>query len=230
MSALDDTAADSGFVTLGKKDGKRARAERMLRNADVRPTTALVYVENACHLKCDHCYESEASHPKHQVLTLDDYAKIFDGLARIGVLSVTLSGGEIFLRRDVLDIVALARERRFSVPLSTRGTLLHAEKADRIAALKVADVQISLYSDDPAVHDNFTGIPGSHQRSMRGLKLLQARGVKTVVKANIMTFNIDSLDAIMALAESVGARYEFDPTVHPKMNGDKSPLKYAVSP
>lgn len=220
----------SGFVQIGGAESKKAKAERMLRNIDVRPQTALVYVENGCHLKCSHCYESEETHPKADHLSLDDYARIFKGLANIGVLNLTLSGGEIFLRRDLLDIVELARNLRFNVHLFTSGTLLTAEKCDRIKALNVGEVQISLYSADPAVHDGFTNIPGSHKRTLRGLALLQERGIRTVVKANVMTFNVDNLDDIIALAKRFGARYEFDPTVHPKMNGDRSPLQYAVSP
>lgn len=219
----------AGLLQIGG-DSKRARAERVLRNLDVRPTTALVYVENACHLKCEHCYESEESHPKEHALSLDDYAKIFDGLANIGVLDLTLSGGEIFLRRDLFDIVKLARDRRFNVALFTSGTLINAEKADKIAALNVAEVQITVYSPDPAVHDRFTQIPRSHERSVRALELLRDRGVRTVLKTNVMTFNVDALDGLITLAKSVGALYQFDPTVRPKMDGDRSPLRFAVSP
>lgn len=228
---------DSALVQIGnlaarrRGDDEAQRAARAQRWAHVRPRTAQIYVENRCNLKCNHCYESEETHPPERyALSVDDYARIFDDLAELGVLYLTFTGGEIFLRRDLLDILALARKKRFAVTLFTSGTLIDEKKADRLAALHVKDVHISVYSHDPAVHDAFTNIPGSHARSVRALRLLHERGIKTVMKANLMTFNVEYIDELIALARSVGADYQFDPTVKPRMDGDRAPLQYAVPP
>ena len=225
------------LVQIGNLADKRRADEdaRMRANAErwrgVRPGSAQIYVENRCNLKCSHCYESEESHPPERYqLSVEDYARIFDELAELGVLYLTFTGGEIFLRRDLLDIIELARKKRFAVTLFTSGTLLDDKKADRLAALKVKDVHVSVYSHDPAVHDGFTNIPGSHAKSVRALKLLHERGVQTVMKANLMTFNVEHIDELIALARSVGADYQFDPTVKPRMDGDRAPLEYAVPP
>lgn len=199
--------------------------------AHLRPTSAQIYVENRCHLSCRHCYESELSHPTHGgSLSLDDYRELFDELAQLGVLSLTFTGGEIFLRRDLLDIVEAARTRRFAVTLYTSGTLIDEAKADRIRALSVSDVHVSVYSHDPALHDQFTQVPGSHAKSVRALRMLAERGVRTVVKSNVMTFNVDAIDELMSLAGSLGADIQLDPTVRPRMDGDQSPLRFAVPP
>lgn len=200
--------------------------------ADVFPTFAHLYVDNACNLKCKHCYESDVSHPPDRAsqLTFDEYRTLFDELKALGVLVVTFSGGEPFLRRDLLDLVDLARQKRFAVRIYTSGTLINAAKADRIAAANVSEVQISLYSADAEVHDAFTQVPGSWARSVEALRLLNARGVKTVLKATVMRLNIDALPAIKTLAHSLGARCELDPLLHPKMDGDESPLEQLVPP
>ncbi len=198
--------------------------------ANVRPMFAHVYVENRCHLKCEHCYEAEDTHPHVEGLSLEQYSDILDQLARLGVLVCTFSGGEPFLRKDFLDIVAQARQKRFAVRIYTSGTPINEQKADRIAALQVSEVHISLYSHDPAVHDKFTGTKGSWAKSVRALRLLKERGVHTVLKANVMTFNVDHLDELVALAKDCGADYALDPTVKPRMNGDTKPLQFAVPP
>lgn len=194
------------------------------------PQFAHIYVENRCNLKCQHCYESEESHPFVAGLGLAEYDSILSQLARMGVFVVTFSGGEPFLRRDFLEIVALARRHRFAVRIYTSGTLITPEKAKRLQELKVQEVHLSLYSHDAATHDAFTQIPGSHAKTMRAFHLLGEVGVRTVLKSNIMTFNVDHLDELIALAKEVGADYRFDPTVKPRMNGDRSPLRFAVSP
>jgi radical SAM protein with 4Fe4S-binding SPASM domain len=159
-----------------------------------------------------------------------EYAELFDQLSKLGVLVITFSGGEPFLRRDFLDIVELARKKRFAVRVYTSGTLITPEKADRLSQLKVQEVHISVYSHDADVHNAFTGIPKSHERSVEALRLLNQRGIRTLLKTNIMTFNVDYVDELIELARSVGADYRIDPTVKPKMNGDRSPLAFAVPP
>lgn len=220
--------------TMSRKDPEAAAAaqeQRAQKWARVRPSSAQIYVENRCNLKCNHCYESEESHPPERyALSVADYSRIFDELAELGVLHLTFTGGEVFLRRDFLEIVELARQKRFAVTIFTSGTLIDERKAERLAALRVKSVEISLYSHDPAVHDGFTNIPGSHARSVRAMRLLAERGVKTLMKTNLMTFNVEYIDELIALAKSVGADYSFDPTVKPRMDGDPSPLRFAVPP
>ena len=228
-------SAPSLLVQIGKKkagvdDSPEAVAARKERWQQVRPRSAQVYLENKCHLKCQHCYESDESHPHDESLSLADYERIFEELARIGVLYLTFTGGEIFLRRDILDIIELARKKRFSVSLFTSGTLIDEHKANRLQELKVTEVHISVYSHDAAVHDGFTQVPKSWERSVRALRLLHERGIPTVMKANLMTFNVEHIDELIALAKSVGADYQLDPSVKPRMNGDRSPLRFAVPP
>jgi radical SAM protein with 4Fe4S-binding SPASM domain len=194
------------------------------------PTYAHVYVENRCHLKCDHCYESPETHPPVRGLSLEQYDELFADLARLGVFVVTFSGGEPMLRKDFLDIVALARQHRFAVRIYTSGTLIDEAVADRLAELKVHEVHVSVYSPYAEVHDAFTKRDGSHAKSMRGLRLLKARGIRTIFKSCVMTINVDDLHELKALALSVGAVPRFDPGIKPRMNGDTSPLKYALTP
>lgn len=222
---------ESGLVHIGRpRSEARAEEERRVRWAKLRPDAALVYVENRCHLSCEHCYESEQSHPPGLGLAVDDYARIFDELASLGVLRLTLTGGEIFLRKDLFDILALARKRRFFVILYTSGTLIDEKKADGLRDLKIGEVHVSVYSHDAAVHDAFTGVVGSHAKSVRALRLLKERGVRTVLKSNLTTFNVDALDELVQLAVDVGAEWQLDPTVRARMDGDPLPLKYALSP
>lgn len=195
----------------------------------LRPRHAQVYLENRCHLRCQHCYETPTSHPQGDSLSLEDYDALFGELAELGVLFLTFTGGEVLLRRDALDIVALARRHRFAVTLYTSGTLIDAARADRIKALRVSEVHVSVYSHEAAVHDAFTRVPGSHARSLAALELLRERGVSTVLKANVLRFNIDHLDELIALAASFGAAIQLDPTVRPRLDGDRAPLEHGVT-
>lgn len=218
----------TGLLQIGGQSGRKAPVPREKWRA-LHPTSVQVYLENRCHLRCLHCYESELSHPHEHALSLEDYDSLFSELAALGALFLTFTGGEIFLRKDALDVIALARRHRFAVTLYTSGTLIDEAKADVLRQLKVSEVHVSVYSHDPALHDAFTRSPGSHARSVRGLRLLQERGVRTVLKANVLRFNIDALDELIALSTSLGADIQLDPAVRTRMDGDRGPLEHGVS-
>lgn len=220
-----------GLVHIGGAGGTRSAPTDLVDDARwdaLAPRFATVYVENKCHLTCAHCYENPDTHPHDARLSLADYEKVFDDLARLGVLYLSLTGGEIFLRGDLFDIIALARQKRFAVRLYTSGTLIDEARADRIRDLKVSEVQVSLYSADARVHDEFVGQSGAHGKTVRALQLLRARGVLTVVKATAMTINIDGLEALADLAASLGADVRIDSQLHPRTGGDPQPLRYQV--
>ena len=94
-----------------KRSQQQALSERRERWAHLRPHVATVVIENRCHLKCDHCYEDDISHPRrYDGLSVDEYAQLFSDLADLGVLKLTITGGEVFLRKDLFDILEQAVE------------------------------------------------------------------------------------------------------------------------
>ena len=87
------------------------------------PLSVLYEVTHRCNLGCEHCYLSEGPvgrpRPTREELSLEEIRRILDQLAEAGTMFLTLSGGEVFLRRDALDIVAHARSRGLSVTVFT---------------------------------------------------------------------------------------------------------------
>src|SRR5262245_64118601 len=103
------------------------------------PLAVLFEVTHRCNLGCSHCYLTEGPmgrpKPTRDELTFDEIRRVFDQLADAGTLFLTLSGGEVFMRRDFLEIVAHARACGFSVTVFTTGTLLTPETAAQLADL-----------------------------------------------------------------------------------------------
>lgn len=192
------------------------------------PLSVLFEVTHRCNLGCEHCYLTEGPvgrpKPRGDELSLEEIRVIFDALAEAGTMFLTLSGGEVFMRRDFLDIVAHARRCGFSVTVFTTGTLLTPETASQLADLHPLSVETSIYSADPDVHDRVTRIPGSHARSLRALRLLKERGVVILIKSPLMSLNSDALHEIAALAADLGAGYGFDPMLTPRRDGHQAPL------
>ena len=86
---------------------------------------------------------------------------ILDQLAASGTLFLTFSGGEPLLRKDFFELLEHARALGFDVKIKTNAILLGEHEAIRIRDLGVRQVQISIYSHRPEVHDAMTKVPGS---------------------------------------------------------------------
>jgi MoaA/NifB/PqqE/SkfB family radical SAM enzyme len=196
------------------------------------PLGVLFEVTHRCNLGCQHCYLTEGPvgrpRPTRDELTLDEVRRGLDQLAEAGTLFLTLSGGEVFMRRDFLDIVAHARALNFSVTVFTTGTLLTPETAAELAGLHPLSVEVSIYSARPEIHDRVTRIPGSHARSLQALRRLKTHGVIILIKSPIMVLNSGEYRGIVELAEELGAGYGFDPMLIPRRDGDTTPLKLAA--
>src|SRR6185369_13526326 len=96
-----------------------------------------------CNLDCDHCY-LDITHPPDEMSTAEAL-HVIDELARSGTLFLVLTGGEIFLRKDTLEIAAHARKRGLAVRLLTNATRIDRELAAAIARVKPMAVEISIY-------------------------------------------------------------------------------------
>src|SRR5260221_11531049 len=81
-----------------------------------------------CNEKCIHCY---LDHEDHGEMTTAEIKGLLDQLADAGVFFLILSGGEIFLRKDLFEIVEHARKRLYSVKLKTNAVMFRKAKAER---------------------------------------------------------------------------------------------------
>ncbi len=184
-----------------------------------------------CNEKCTHCYLDVLA-PGAKVpgeLTLEEAKRVIDELAELGALTITFSGGEIFVHKDFFEIAAYARKRGFAIRLFTNGILIKPEVADKIAALRPVMVELSIYGADAETHDKITQVPGSFHLTVRAARLLRERGVKVTLKAPIMRENWQQMEAMRALAAEIGAGFQYDITIVPKHTGDRAPLKHRLT-
>ena len=114
------------------------------------------------------------------------------------------SGGEIFLRKDTLEIIAHARSRHMLVRLITHGGRITDEIADRLADLGVHEVVVSLYSMVAEDHEAVTRREDSHARTVAGIRRLRDRNVPMKLNIPVMNENAMSWPSVMAFAEELG--------------------------
>jgi len=180
-----------------------------------------------CNERCVHCY---LDHEDHGEMTTAEIKHLFDEMADAGVFILSLSGGEIFLRKDFFEILEYARfERQFCVKLKTNAIMIREREAERIRDIGVESIQISIYSHRAEVHDAITLVPGSLQRSLDAARFLKSQGLRVILANVLMVQNLHDYKGVRALAEELGVECTLDPTITPMMDGDRSVLSLGVN-
>ena len=190
------------------------------------PLSVHIDLTMRCNERCMHCYRVIENRPE---LTTAELKALLDDVARAGALYLTFSGGEVFLRKDLFELIEHARRRHFDVRLKSNALLMTAEKAARLRELAVRQVDISIYSADAAVHDWVTKIPGSLERSLQGAVLLRDAGVTVKLNCPLMRQNVGQYKEVRALAERLGVLCGFDPMITAKNDGDASPIALRIT-
>jgi radical SAM protein with 4Fe4S-binding SPASM domain len=190
------------------------------------PLSVHIDLTMRCNERCVHCYRVIERRPE---LTTGELTALLEDVARAGTLYLTFSGGEVFLRKDLFELIEYARRLHFDVRLKSNALLVTPEKAARLRALGVRQVDISIYSADAAVHDRVTKVPGSLERSLAGAALLKEAGIAVKLSCPLMKQNVGQYREIRALAERLGVLCGFDPMITAKNDGDTSPLRLRIT-
>lgn len=169
----------------------------------IRPVYAVWEVTLACNLECVHC-GSRAGTPRPDELDTAECLDLIDQLAELGLHEVILIGGELYLRRDHLELIRAIAERGMQPLMTTGGRGLTAARAAAMgeAGLRSASVSIDGIG---ATHDQLRGVEGSFAAALEAMANLRTGGVEVSVNTQINRASIGELDEILELAIDGGA-------------------------
>jgi len=192
------------------------------------PVEVSIEVTHRCPLECLHCYNnlpvSDAA-AKRNELTLEEYKRLFDEIAEAGCLWMLFTGGEVFARHDFLDIYASAKSKGFLITLFTNATLVTPQVADFLAEWPPFAIEVTIYGATRETYEALTRIPGSYDRCMRGIRLLQKRNLPLKIKTVPTTLNRHEVFEMQRLAEQeLGLEFKFDSLLNPRIDCSQSPL------
>lgn len=186
------------------------------------PLDVSIELTHHCNFRCSHCFIPDFKAPDR--LTTERILTLLEELVEMGTLSLTLTGGEVLLRRDWLSIAQRARHLGFALRLLTNGALIDEDTAAAIQGLN-AVVEISLHAMREEVFEKITGQTGSFKKTLSGIELLCRRGVEVVLKTTVQFDNRAEIPTVAAYAAEVGATHQVFGTILPKKDGDLGPTK-----
>ena len=194
------------------------RIEAFVRTKDGRagrlPAGVVYEATMRCNLHCEFCYVGDLLNIEgewRQELPLETLTRAFP--AQDG-LQVSMTGGEIFMRKDILGVMETFRQKGYVCGyLTTNGTIITPERADALADLARAGFlkHISVSIDGPGdLHDRARGVKGTFDRTAAGLRHLQeaARRKHAPLRISINTTvaheTLEALDQMVDVAEALG--------------------------
>lgn len=156
-----------------------------------------------CNLTCKHCYSISADKDFPGELSTEEVFATMDDLKLFRVPVLILSGGEPLLRPDIFDIAHRAKAMGFYVGLSSNGTLIDESNIEHIAAVGFDYVGVSL-DGIQETHDKFRRMAGAFDKSMHGIRLCKAVGIKVGIRFTLTQDNAHDLPKLLRLMEEEG--------------------------
>lgn len=182
-----------------------------------------------CNLACRHCYARFKGHEKWE-LRSESVEELLLNLAEAGVLFLTITGGDPLIRPDFQRLYLRAKELGFVISLFTNATLVTAKMASFLAKNPPRRIEVTTYGAHPECYESVTQRPGSFDRFQKGLTLLLETGLNINLKALLLTLNYKDFELMHEQAARMGLPFRYDGLITPRLDGDRTPLAYRLSP
>ena len=183
-----------------------------------------------CNLRCKHCYC--LFDRRSDVLDTAAVCKILDELRDCGTFGLVLTGGEVFFRKDIMEILTHLYDNRFIVRINTNGTFIDEAIVKKLVSFSnIYRIHVSLYGPDAATHDAITNSHGSFQKTLTALRLLSAAGLRVRINCSLMRSNFDVYQRIQSeIADTLGIPVHYDSIIFPRDDGSTENLLEEISP
>jgi pyruvate-formate lyase-activating enzyme len=157
-----------------------------------------------CNNRCRFCVQGKKRETFGCLTTEQVAQKIVE--ARRYSDEVVFTGGEVTIRRDLVDLVALARRQGFRViQIQTNGRMLAYEKlARRLLAAGATEFSPALHGHTAELHDYLTRCPGSFEQTVAGVRNLRRLGAPVITNTVVTRSNFRHLERLASLLVSLG--------------------------
>lgn len=162
-------------------------------------------VTNRCNLLCEHCYRDAGKKVENELNTQEGKS-LLDEISKAGFKLMVFSGGEPFLRDDILELTKHAASLGLRPVYGTNGILLSRNLAKKIKEAGGASVAISLHMINKEELDKFCGMKGTYEKSLAAMKNCYEVGLPFQVNTTVFNRNIEELEQICELAKKMGAK------------------------
>ena len=179
------------------------------------PVYAHFGVTHRCNLTCKMCGIWRYGNAKEE-LSIDEVHQVAERMRRLGVVQVSLGGGEPFAREDIEDLALAFVKQGLNTRVLTNGIAIAPEKLDRMIAGGVINYSISLDSLYPSRFDYICEYDGAWDETVKTMihiskRLHGVRGALPTINCVVSNLNLEELPDIVRFAKEIGFAVSFLP-------------------
>ena len=167
-------------------------------------------LSSRCNERCIHCYIPNDKKNHGFDMPTDKVKSIIDEFAAMGGIHVTLSGGEAFLHKDIIEIAKYCREKDLKISILSNLISLKDEQIKALKEVNLSLIQVSLYSMDPEIHDFITTVKGSFERTKASIEKLVAADIPIQISCPIMKANRIGYNKVLDYAKKLKVKAQTD--------------------
>ena len=175
-----------------------------------KPLSIIVLLTNRCNAHCVHCHSWKFQSSANE-MTTEEWKTMFKKLRNwLGPIFISITGGEVLLKKNAIDIAEYAASLGFWVEFCTNGSLLNHEKVRQLIQSGVKRIKISLDGSQAEIHNKIRRRKGFFEKTTNALQMLKnekdrkKQDIKIWGKTAIMSLNVKDLTNIVKLVQKLG--------------------------
>ncbi|MGH7484337.1 MAG: radical SAM protein, partial [bacterium] len=153
-----------------------------------------------CNLECVHCYASAKKSKFPGEMTTEEAKAMIDDLADFNVPALLISGGEPFIRPDILELAEYTTSKGIRVTFSTNGTMIDEARAKRLKEIGVTYCGISIDGTEET-HDKFRCKAGAYKETLKGIRNCRKYDIRVGLRFTLTSQNVADIDNIFKVVE-----------------------------
>jgi len=181
------------------------------------------YLTEGCNLACRHCWMAprfDADGSRYATLPVDLFEAAIREAKPLGLSRVKLTGGEPLLHPHFTKLLEIVRREELALTIETNGLLCTPQIAAEIAKSPRRSVSVSIDGADAATHEWVRGVPGCFEKAQQAVRNLAAADTPPQIIMSVMRCNSDQVDAVVRMAERLGASSVKFNIVQPTARGE----------
>lgn len=208
---IPKTLADNFYQITDEKVTENTQ-DFFLEEVQGRPLISSLQFElsSRCNERCIHCYIPNDKKNHGFDMPTTKVKSILDEFAAMGGIHVTLSGGEAFLHKDIIEIARYCREKDLKISILSNLIALKDEQVQALKEVNLSLIQVSLYSMNPEIHDFITTVKGSFEKTKASIEKLVAADIPIQISCPIMKANRIGYEKVLDYAQKLKVKAQTD--------------------
>ncbi|WP_055668656.1 radical SAM protein [Desnuesiella massiliensis] len=193
------------------------------------PIRTSIQLTHNCNFKCIHCYQTPIKN-QFKELSTQEWFKIIDILKENGCIYLVFTGGEVFTRKDFLDIYTYAYNKNFKITIVSNGSLITHKIIDTLSKSKPESMAITLYGSNNKTYEDFTKVKNGFNLVSSSILELKKHNINIRIQAIANTINKTDIQSMRNFAKENEIHFHIFGKIRCYVDGNSCPKNLQLSP